>query len=70
MEILHNTLVQSFKMKLSGVMILQGVKCFIFLLIFAWALQQCSANVLPVTKHTSLSLNMFGCSLKTYLFRQ
>ena len=32
----------------SGVTILQGVEFPIFLLIFAWALQQCSATVLPV----------------------
>jgi len=29
-------------------MILQGVELSIFLFIFEWALQQCSANVLPV----------------------
>jgi len=40
--------VQSFKMTCSGVTILQGVEFPIFLLIFAWALQQCSANALPV----------------------
>jgi len=32
----------------SGVTILQGVEFPIFLLIFAWALQQCSATALPV----------------------
>jgi len=31
-----------------GVTILQGVEFPIFLLIFAWALQQCSATALPV----------------------
>jgi len=38
--------VQSFKLKFLGVTILQGVEFPIFLLIFACALQQCSA-VLP-----------------------
>jgi len=40
--------VPSFKLKSSWVTILQGVEFSIFLLILAWALQQCSANVLPV----------------------
>ena len=35
-------------MKFSGVKILQGVEISIFLLIFEWALQQCSATALPV----------------------
>ena len=35
-------------MKFSGVTILQGVKFAIFLLIFEWALQQCSGTALPV----------------------
>ena len=39
---------QSFKLKFLGVTILQGVEFPIFLLIFAWALQQCSATALPV----------------------
>jgi len=34
----------------SAVTILQGVEFLIFLLIFAWALQQCSATVLPVMR--------------------
>jgi len=34
-------------MKFSGVTILQGVECSICLLIFEWALQQCSATALP-----------------------
>jgi len=34
--------------KFSGVTILQGVEISIFLLIFEWALQQCSATALPV----------------------
>jgi len=38
----------SFKLKSSLVTILQGVEFSIFQLIFAWALQQCSANALPV----------------------
>ena len=39
---------QSFKLKFLGVTILQGVVFPIFLLIFEWALQQCSATALPV----------------------
>jgi len=39
---------QSFKLKFLGVTILQGVEFPIFLLIFEWVLQQCSANALPV----------------------
>jgi len=39
---------QSFKLKFSGVTILQGVEFPIFLLIFEWVLQQCSATALPV----------------------
>ena len=35
-------------MKFIGVTILQAVEFPIFLLIFAWALQQCSATALPV----------------------
>jgi len=42
---------QSFKSKFLGVTILQGVKFPIFLLIFEWALQQCSANALPVISY-------------------
>jgi len=34
--------------EISGVMILQGVEFSIFILIFEWALQQCSATALPV----------------------
>ena len=40
--------VPSFKLKSSWVTILQGVELSIFLSILAWALQQCSANALPV----------------------
>ena len=39
-------------MKFPGVVILQGVEFSIFLLIFEWALQQCSATALPVVYHT------------------
>ena len=39
----------SFKMKFSGVTILQGVEFSIFPIDFEWALQQCSATALPVT---------------------
>jgi len=45
---------QSFKLKFLGVTILQGVKFPIFLLIFEWALQQCSATALPVIKRSRL----------------
>jgi len=40
--------VPSFKLKSSWVTILQGVEFSIFVLILAWALQQCSATALPV----------------------
>jgi len=36
------------KTKFSGVMVLQGVEFSIFLLIFEWTLQKCSATALPV----------------------
>jgi len=39
--------VPSFKMKFSGVTILQGVEFSIFPIDFEWALQQCSATALP-----------------------
>jgi len=42
--------VPSFKMKFSGVTILQGVEFSIFPIDFEWALQQCSATALPVIK--------------------
>ena len=38
----------SFKMKFSGVTILQEVEFSIFPIDFEWALQQCSATALPV----------------------
>jgi len=37
-------------LKFLGVTILQGVEFPILLLIFAWALQQCSATALPVIR--------------------
>ena len=37
--------VQTFIMKFCGVTILQGVEFSIFLLIFAWTLEECSANM-------------------------
>jgi len=43
-------------LKFFGVTILQGVKFPIFLLIFAWALQQCSATALPVIPVPYLSI--------------
>jgi len=39
---------QRFMLKFLGVTILRGVEFPIFLLIFEWALQQCSATALPV----------------------
>ena len=39
--------------KFSWVTILQGVEFPIFILIFAWALQQCSAKALPVIGETN-----------------
>ena len=45
----------SFKLKSSWVTILQGVEFSIFPLILAWALQQCSANALPVIKNVCYS---------------
>ena len=38
----------SFKMKFSGVKILQGVEFSIFPIDVEWALQQCSTTALPV----------------------
>jgi len=49
-------------MKFLGVTILQGVEFPIFLLIFAWELQQCSATALPVMYH--INNNAFSCVLK------
>jgi len=47
--------VQSFELKFLGVTILQGVEFPFFLLIFEWALQQCSATALPVMLRNSYS---------------
>jgi len=47
--------VPSFKLKSSWVTILQGVEFSIFVLILAWALQQCSATALPVISLGSIS---------------
>jgi len=44
----------SFKMKFSGVTILQGVEVSIFPIDFEWALQQCSATALPVMELPSM----------------
>jgi len=46
----------SFKMKFSGVTILQGVEFSIFPIDFEWALQQCSATALPVILLLVISL--------------
>ena len=40
--------VPNFTLKFSWVTILQGIEFSIFLFIFAWALQQCSASALPI----------------------
>ena len=48
--------VPSFKLKSSWVTILQGVEFSIFLLILAWALQQCSATALPVIYERTVCL--------------
>ena len=48
----------SFKMKFSGVTILQGVEFSIFPIDFEWALQQCSAIALPVIQGVALT----GCN--------
>ena len=45
-------------MKFLGVTILQGVEFPIFLFIFAWALQQCSATALPVILHMELNVKI------------
>jgi len=39
---------RSFELKFSGVTVIQEVEFSIFLLILAWALQQYSADALPV----------------------
>jgi len=48
-------------LKFSGVTILQGVEFPIFLLIFAWALQQCSATALPVITTAHLTFQRVRC---------
>jgi len=45
-------------LKFLGVTILQGVQFPIFLLIFEWALQQCSATALPVKTRTLSPANV------------
>jgi len=52
---------QSFKLKFSGVTILQGVEFPIFLLMFEWALQQCSATALPVIVPELLPIEILHC---------
>jgi len=47
-------------MKFLGVTVLQGVEFPISLLIFAWALQQCSATALPVIGFFSIFHNYCG----------
>jgi len=49
-------------------MILQGVEFPIFLLIFEWALQQCSATALPVICVTELQISVIKLDISvTYL---
>ena len=50
----------SFKLKSSWVTILQGVEFSIFVLILAWALQQCSATALPVISRHETTSACFG----------
>ena len=58
----------SFKMKFSGVTILQGVEFSIFPIDFEWALQQCSATALPVTIGLTFSYTFSLCIVsKTYV---
>jgi len=52
---------QSFKLKFLGVTILQGVEFPIFLLIFEWDLQQCSATALPVIRKTLHTVTKTEC---------
>jgi len=49
-------------LKFLGVTILQGVEFPIFLLIFEWALQQCSANALPVIRMQKFEVCVFELS--------
>ena len=57
----------SFKLKISWVTILQRVEFSIFLLIFAWALQQCSANTLQSLNPLTVTPHFccFDCILTT-----
>ena len=60
---------QSFKLKFLGVTILQGVEFPIFLLIFEWALQQCSATALPVIQlHSADSFQLLTQRTNTVKF--
>ena len=49
-----------FKIKFSGVTILQGVEFSIFPIDFEWALQQCSATALPVIDFGSAGLCLYA----------
>ena len=53
---------KTFELKFSGATILQGVEFPIFLLILAWALQQCNVNALPVIRY---AYRWFSCALKS-----
>jgi len=57
----------SFKMKFSGVTILQGVEFSIFPIDFEWALQQCSATALPVILQTITVAYMLSAAKKGQL---
>jgi len=50
-------------MKFLGVTILQGLEFPIFLFIFTWALQQCSATALPVM--AMAEMKKYNFSLKS-----
>jgi len=50
----------------SVVTILQGVEFPIFLLIFAWALQQCSATALPVIINRFAVIILFSLIVKSF----
>jgi len=53
-------------LKFLGVTILQGVEFPIFLLIFEWALQQCSATALPVMTNKTLRKEINDRNYRVY----
>jgi len=62
--------VPSFKLKSSWVTILQGVEFSIFVLILAWALQQCSATALPVIRGGDRNTHIQIDAVKTIAARE